>query len=184
MKKIYNPILLSFFAMILTMACRDESKIIYDTAKLPSGVYARMLAVPPGTAVISSFDATNFPFQVEVVGVGVNSNAIKQLTINVRYLNDTSGVVKPVVSLGSVTGFTVNQQTQLPNATLSITGAALRTALGLAPTDLKLNYQFDFTTQLVLNDGRVFSAANFDPNMSNSFYLAAYEYFTVLKLVP
>ena len=184
MKRTYlNELLLSIFLLGIIASCRDESKIIYDPTKIPSGAYARMLAVPPDTVKLAQaiFDATVFPFHVEVVGVGTNVSAIQSLTVNVRYLNDTLAVVKPVVSLGGVTGFTVNSQTQLPNATGSFTGAAIRQALGLAPTDLKAGYQLDFTTQLVLTDGRKFDATNFDPNMTNPFYLAAYEYLTVIS---
>lgn len=181
--KYLSELTLSIFLLVIIASCRDESKIVYDPSKIPSGAYARMLALPPANASISqaTFDATNFPFQAEVVGVGTNATAIQSLTVSVRYLNDSSVVVKPLVLLGSITGFAVNTQTQLPNGSGSFTGAAIRTALGLAPTDLKVGYQFDFTTQLVLTDGRKFDATNFDPNMTNSFYKAAYEYLTVLK---
>jgi len=163
----------------LIFSCRDESKIVYDTAKLPEGAYARMLAEPPSNIDQTAFDAYSFPFTAEVVGAG-SLAGVKSLDIQVRYLNDTSGVVKAFVSLGSITTWTINSKTELPNGTTSFTGAAVRTALGLTPTDIKPKYQFEFITTLNLTNGAVYNAQNVDPNLSGPFYNATYDYLTAI----
>jgi len=167
-------------AVGLILSCRDDNKIIYDTSKLPAGAYARMLNQPPGDVDMTAFDASSFPFQAEVVGVGSSISAVKSLDIEVRYLNDTSGVVKDYVALGSITSWTVNSATGLPNGNASYTGAAVRAALGLAPSDLKPAFQFQFATSLKMSNGAVYNANNLDPNLSGPFYNATYDYLTVL----
>lgn len=169
-------------AMVYLGSCKDESKWVYDTSRLPSGAYARMLAVPPVMDTIPSFDTTSFPFQAEISGV-TSGDQVTSLDIQVRYLRGSDGAtIKDYTPLGSITSWAVvPNTTELPRGAISFKGADVRTALGLQASDLIRKNIFEFATTLTLKDGRVFSAANFDPNLNNSFYLAAYDYTTELK---
>jgi hypothetical protein len=169
-------------SVVYLSACKDESKWVYDTSRLPPGAYARMLAVPPATDTIPSFDTTSFPFEAEVSGV-TSADQVASLVIQVRYLKGSDGsTIKDFVSLGSITSWAiVPNTTELPRGRVSFKGADVRAVLGLQMSDLVRRNIFEFATTLSLKDGRVFNAANFDPNMNNSFYLAAYDYATELR---
>jgi len=183
MKKIqYQYCLMLVIALGFFASCKDESLWVYDTTKLPTGAYARMLATPPAADTIPNFDATDFPFQAEVEGV-TSAAQVASLDIQVRYLNGSDGsVIKDYVSLGSIASWAiVANTTNLPRGSVSFKGTDIRTALGLQSSDLKAKNLIDFATTLKLKDGRIYNAANFDPNMNNSFYAAAYEYVTALK---
>jgi hypothetical protein len=183
MKKIqYQYSLLLVIALGFIVSCKDESLWVYDTTKLPLGAYARMLMSPPAADTIPSFDATDFPFQAEIDGV-TSADQVTSLDIQVRYLKGSDGsVIKDYVSLGAITSWAIEPKTtELPRGSVSFKGTDIRTALGLQPTDLVSKNLIEFATTLKLKDGRVYSAANYDPNMNNSFYLAVYEFITELK---
>jgi len=183
MKKIqYQYCLLLVIALGLLASCKDESLWVYDTTKLPTGAYARMLATPPATDTIPSFGATDFPFQAEISGVK-SADQVTSLDIQVRYLNGSDGsVIKDYVSLGSITSWAiVANTTDLPRGVVSFKGADILTALGLQPSNLASKNLIEFATTLKLKDGRTFSVANYDPNLNNSFYAAVYEFITELR---
>src|SRR5438045_8078659 len=100
-KNIFGSLIL---AVVLLASCRDESKIIYDTSKLPTGVYARLLSSPPSDVdpTAATFDATAFPFTAEVVGVSAAAD-ITSFDVQVRLLDKDAKVLKAYVSLGSIT---------------------------------------------------------------------------------
>ena len=183
MKKIQFKYILSLVLTFgLLTSCKDESKWVYDTSKLPAGAYARMLALAPSTAAIATFDATDFPFQAEISGVSTAAQ-VTSLDIQVRYLNGADGtVIKDYAALGSITSWAiVPSTTALPRGSASFKGSDIRTALALLPGDLVTTNLIEFATTLKLADGRVYNASNFDPNMNNSFYGAAYDYVTALE---
>jgi len=181
-KNQYKYSLLLVVVLGLLASCKDESKWVYDTTKLPTGAYARMLASPPATDTIPSFDATDFPFQAEISGVKT-ADQVTSLAIQVRYLNGADGtVIKNYASLGTITSWAiVPSTTDLPRGSVSFKGADIRTALGLQPSDLTRKNLVQFATTLTLKDGRVFDATNYDPNLNNSFYAAVYEFVTELR---
>jgi hypothetical protein len=169
-------------SLVCLLSCKDESKWVYDTSKLPMGVYARMLVMPPATDTIPSFDTTTFSFQAEISGV-TSADQVNALDIQVRYLKGADGsVIKDYIPMTSILSWEIaTNATDLPRGKVSFKGSAIRTALGLQPTDLIRKNIIEFATTLRLKDGRVYSAANFDPNLNNSFYLAAYDYTTELR---
>lgn len=181
-KNQYQYSLLLVIAFGLFTACKDDSKWIYDTTKLPTGAYARMLASPPSSDTIPKFDVTDFPFQAEISGV-TSADQVTSLDIRVRYLNGSDGsVIKDYVSLGAITSWAiVANTTDLPRGSVSFKGTDIRTALNLLPSDLKAKNLINFSTTLKLKDGRVYDATNYDPNLNNSFYSAVYEFVTELK---
>jgi hypothetical protein len=172
-------ILVFVLIIVVVISCRDESKVIYDTSKLPTGNYARMLALPPDNidGTISTFKTTTFNFQAEISGASAPSD-VKSLDIKVRYLNDKGKVVLDYKALGSITSWALSDNTKLPQGAVSFTGASVLQALSL--TTLTPAFQFEFSTTLVMSNGKTFSSENFDPNMTNSFYKAAYDYFMVI----
>jgi len=184
MRKINLKYFILLLVPIAVMSCRDESKVIYDTSKLPTGAYARMLALPPATASVvqATFATTDFPFQAEVDGVGANASAVTSLDVKVQLLDPNGVVLKPYVPLGSITTWAVvPSTTELPRGTADFKGSDIITALGLVAGDFAVGNIIECATTLKLKDGRVFTSDNFDPNMSNTFYLAAYDYATTLQ---
>lgn len=169
-------------SVVYLNSCKDESKWVYDTSRLPAGAYARMLGTPPVTDTIPSFDTTSFTFIAEISGV-TSASEVGSLDIQVRYLKGSDGSpIKDFVSLGSIASWAVvPNTTELPRGSISFKGAEVRSALGLQASDLVRKNIFEFATTLTLKDGRIYNAANFDPNMNNSFYLAAYDYTTELR---
>jgi hypothetical protein len=179
-KNIFGSLIL---ALVLLAACRDDSKIIYDTSKLPTGAYVRLLSQPPSDVdpTTTTFDGTAFPFTAEVVGVSSPSD-ITSFDVKVRLIDKDAKVLKPYVALGSITTFAVSTTgSQLPQGTASFAGSAIRTALSLTGSDLIAGNQLEFSTSLKLKDGRTYDASNFDPNMANTFYGAAYEYISSIS---
>lgn len=142
----------------------------------------RMLATPPSTDTIPSFDTTSFPFKAEVSGV-TSPEEVVSLDIQVRYLKGADGSpIKDFVLLGSINSWAITPNTtELPRGNILFKGINVRTVLGLQASDLVRKNIFEFATTLTLKDGRIFNASNFDPNMNNSFYLAAYDYATELR---
>jgi hypothetical protein len=166
---------------IFSLSCRDENKIIYDTAKLPTGAYVRNLTLPPVAVTIASFSGTDFIFKAEIVGVASGSD-VTSLDIKVRYIDPNGNAIKDYVALGSINAFAVEASTSnLPRGTVAFKGTDLLTKLSMTNSDLAAANFFEYALTLTLKDGRVYDASNFDPNMSNTFYLAGYDFSSELK---
>jgi hypothetical protein len=192
MNSIKYKFLLAMAASVILMSCRDDSKIIYDYSKFEVGAYARMLLVPadatiePGItysplneAPLASFESTAFNFFPEITGAPVSN--IASFNISVRLLDKDSNEKKSKVAVGSITSFTVEPTTELPRGLVSYSGKDVETKLGITLGNLSVGDQFEFTTALVLKDGRTFTAANVDPNMNNAFYATVYYHLVVIK---
>lgn len=166
---------------MFSFSCRDESKIIYDTAKLPTGAYVRNLTLPPDAVAIASFNGTDFIFKAEIVGVASGSD-VTSLDIKVRYIDANGSAIKDYVALGSISAFTIEASTSnLPRGSVAFKGTDLLTKLSMTNGDLTAGNFFEYALTLTLKDGRVYDASNFDPNMSNTFYLAGYDFSSELK---
>jgi hypothetical protein len=181
MKKKNIYLIIAGLILVSLVSCRDDSKMVYDTSKLPTGAYVRNLTLPPDAITIASFPTADFTFKAEIVGV--NSGAdVTSLDIQVRYIDSNGSPIKDYVALGSITLFAVEPSTsELPRGTVSFKGSDIFSKLSITSADLVKGNYMEYYLTLKLKDGRVYTATNFDPNMSNSFYLAGYDFSSLLK---
>lgn len=187
MKKYFNTqisTLLAGIVLLFAAGCADADQV-FDAiqADVTRGAVLRGFEVTSNQVAINS--ATNTINDGENFGVVLqeqdqeNGALLSSVEVYVGYsdnttdgANDKAEVLTETIPASAFS----KDEFGLPRVDYTITGAAMQAAVGLADADLAGGDNFTVRFELVLTDGRRFSAANNSGTITGSFFASPFLY--------
>lgn len=185
MKRVISKIISVVFALAVLIGCSSENNTIDDVfEQVENGAFLRTVET-----VSSSFNLfdTSSSFQVVVEEQDHENGALlSQLNKYISFTDvtdDGTDYSKAEVAVGTVAAseFTTSQY-GLPTTTVSVTLAEALAALGLSEGQYNGGDSFNIRLELVLTDGRTYSAADANGNVAalGGYYSSPYAYSAAL----
>ena len=193
MKKINfkNSFLLVGMVGLLFAACEDGNEVFDQIVEQETrGAILRTVNFVTNEIAIGN---TDYMFEVDLeVQDQANGQNVDQIEVYISFADNTIEGTDPDLSQGEVLLETVDASTfsigefGLPRTTYSVDLASMLAAFGLSTADIFVTGGDEFTVrfELVLNDGRRYSAADNSGTLTGSYFSSPFQYTTVVVCPP
>ena len=169
MKKLFYSLSILTFLLVFTN-CEEKPRAFPEYENLEHGAFARRLS-KTGTFFLTDVANSTIAISVEFYDDNNGKNVASYGWV-VEYIDKANGGANSVAPVNLVTvnasQFGTNPDTGLPSTSFNFPLADVFTALGLTTADVDGGSTFRFNATLTMTDGKVFTAANTDPNIISS----------------
>jgi len=188
MKKIFNKIALLLLITLTLNSCKEPDNVIYDVFDgISHGAILRTL--DDGSQRTFSISDLNSAYVVEFEEQDEQyGDLLDKVDVYVQFLDKTPGGTDNSKSEVLLTSFPKSSFTTsasgLPKNTLNTTFGDVLNALSLNPGQYDGGDQFVFRLELVLTDGRTFSADDTSGSLQGSYFKSPYAYSATIVCPP
>ncbi len=185
MKKVINSITTCFITMALLIGCSVDNNTIDDVLEqVQKGAILRVLSVQGDVIDLNDQNST-FTIDLEYQD-GEESTLLDRVEFSLNFIDNTTtgGDISKTAPLATVAkGAFGTSQYGLPSTSFSFTYGEALTALGFSSDQVEGEDSLILTWQVFTTDGRSFSAANANGNISalGGYYSSPYSYVTAFK---
>lgn len=187
MKKIINKLLLAGTGLLAVISCGEPENVIYDVFDgLEHGAIMRVLNHPSKN--FNVFDASQ-PWTIEVEEQDErNGKLFKELNVYMALIDQNDDGVDNNTAEGLVKTIPASSFSEsangLPSTSVSVTLTEAVTGLGLSAGEYLGGDKFTIRFEVVLTDGRTFSAADGSGTLQGSYFASPYQWEATILCVP
>ncbi|MFN3841556.1 MAG: hypothetical protein ACK4RF_12695 [Cyclobacteriaceae bacterium] len=191
--KYLNIFSITVLLLLVTVSCKDESKLPFDYENLTYGAYAKVISVGSGSFLAE--DAPGYPLDptVSVFTITLEVRDVKkgglleEMEFTAKFVDKNAPILTPAetsVAVIPASAFTKDPDTGYPRATITIQSSAILTALGLTASDVNGGDVFEIRHILRLTNGQEFTNTNTNGVITGGAFFNAPMFSSVPVLCP
>ena len=191
--KYLNIFSITVLLLLVTVSCKDESKLPFDYENLTYGAYAKVINVGSGSFLAE--DVPGYPLDptVSVFTITLEVRDVKkgglleEMEFTAKFVDKNAPILTPAetsVAVIPASAFTKDPGTGYPRATITIQSSAILTALGLTASDVNGGDVFEIRHILRLTNGQEFTNTNTNGVITGGAFFNAPMFSSVPVLCP